>query len=303
MQNSERRSREQPLRNPETVALLSRAEVLPVVQNHLMSPEQAAYCLGWRDQLNPESRPFRLLYTHMGPDVSTSLTMTDADVIDGVDRQFPSGNWERLLEQWDQLDDPASMDEATAAEFKRVLDTRYKLGYYRIDITRAIGLDRVLLMELKRLGVDPKSIRIDDTADDLNIQYELGKPRRLSIHRKGIHSYLKEKPHPEQFDAFYQKAGMNSLVALSGVLPEACQLIKPGGFFLSSVVPFDREQSNTRRDGSFKFSTALTEQGFEPMVAKPSLNRLIVQMTQAAEDTGWFVQYGAYIQGAKKPSI
>jgi hypothetical protein len=39
------------------------------------------------------------------------------------------------------------------------------------------------------------------------------------------------------------------------------------------------------------------------MVAKPSLNRLIVQMTQAAEDTGWFVQYGAYIQDAKKPSI
>lgn len=300
MPNSEHHFRERPQHSPETLALLSRAEALPVVQNHLMSPEQAAYCLGWRDQLNPEGRPFRLLYTHMGPDVSTSLTMMDADVIDGVDRQFPSGNWEQLLDQWEQLDNPTSLGETNAAELKRVLDTRYQLGYYRIDIARAIGLDRVLLMELKRLGVDPKSIQIDDTAADLNMQYELDKPRRLSIHRDSIRSYLKKNRSPEQFDAFYQKAGMNSLVALSDELPEACEKIKPGGFFLSSVVSFDRDQSNKRRDGSRRFATALTEQGFEPMVAKPSLNRLIVQMTQSAEDTGWFVQYGAYIQGAKK---
>lgn len=66
------------------------AEVIPAVQNGFITKEQVAYCLGWKDLVNPNSEPQVVLYNAMGPDVGTVLLATNASIVYGLDARPPS---------------------------------------------------------------------------------------------------------------------------------------------------------------------------------------------------------------------
>jgi|GEM_PF-4270395 len=76
---------QQQEQNPAFHAELQRnlflAETLPSVKNGFLSREQAAYCMGWKDIVNPQSDPQTILYNAMGPDIVTPLLTTNAATI------------------------------------------------------------------------------------------------------------------------------------------------------------------------------------------------------------------------------
>lgn len=243
---------------------LSLAETVPAVQNGFITKEQTAYCLGWKDLVNPNSEPQTVLYNAMGPDAGTVLLTTNATSVYGVDFDPPSlDKTKSYLAVWNEVDtDPISLppedetyidkyrdegittptDETAARELQQTLRLRAERGYWDQAEMATWSIDRCLMIELKKLGINPNDIQVNSADGQVQLDFpwafpgEEPKPRRIT-YIKGMTYDIIDNPEKyslPQLDGYYEKSvengrwvGMNK-----NDLQDAQKFIKPGGYVL-----------------------------------------------------------------------
>ena len=207
-------------------------ESLPVVESNLLRKEHVAYCLGIHHEIGDRQK---LIYYKIGSDVSTPLLTTNATEIIGIDSKvvFGEHSLDYPHKYWDIVDqrptlspdaigvlkgDLSVRDYLLPKEkvdmFNEDLDDRKRRGYWNTRASLQFGNDRLLFIELKKLGVNPRSIKIATASNfvtevDFNWAFpgEKSKARRITYvpqhlvgeTRKDIVRILKGA------DCYYQK--------------------------------------------------------------------------------------------------
>ncbi|RIL07932.1 MAG: hypothetical protein DCC75_09590 [Proteobacteria bacterium] len=139
----------------------------------LLRPQHIDYCLGWAAAVNPEGAPITTMYCGIGADLCTVLLSTNPAHIIGVDQQpVELSKFKRLIQLWEALDcDPCQIKSVApipglGCEDIDKLLLEVDLGYRRIhgfwdmDSLRKYGLEWCALIELRKLGVQMKSIEV-----------------------------------------------------------------------------------------------------------------------------------------------
>lgn len=190
-----------------------------------------------------------MLYAGIGPDVSTPLFLANATDIVGIDLlRVDAAALAKTLES------SLSGQEFRADE---TLDDAIKLkterGYWdQVDIAK-LGIEKLLVLELKRLGVNLARVSVHDLGEGgTELNFEWKHPTEADSRRRSFKfaqsdalTYMSRKGLPE-FDIFYKKSvpdigGFDD--AETQLLRRAADLIKTDGVILHSV-PFSSEISS-----------------------------------------------------------
>lgn len=209
-------------------------ELLPILEtySHLRS-ENILYLLAWHDVIGDRKR---VVSNAIGPDISSVLLLNNPDLVIGFDKyglENPS-IMDYVDLYWDFIDwKPIPRASATndrwrdacgyepdddrLITFKRDLHNRKRRGYWGMKAINRWERDRLLILELKSMGVSRESIKIergmidDKRATKINFTWaypgESPKPRQIAylnatiddIGSKDI-SWL-----VQDIDCFYQK--------------------------------------------------------------------------------------------------
>jgi len=190
--------------------LIKGGEHVPAVENHLMRSEQARYYMAWHRRIGDQKR---VVDNAMGPNISSDLFLTNATEIVAVDAKgFCNTNSPQYVTRyWDLVDRKPifragafGYADGTTAEglelpedewelFREHCDDRWCLGYWDIGALNHWDIDRLLFLEMKKMGVDQKTISIQT-------------PSRCETRIKFDWAYPGESPKPRQ------------LIYLTGVL-------------------------------------------------------------------------------------
>ncbi len=202
-----------------------------IARNGLLKPEHVAYCMAWRDEVNPDSRPISVLYGGMGADVSTVFLTTDAEVVIGVD--YEEINRERLegfLEDYDQIDSylgqhrlekkhglPWTYKGKSENEiFEEDMRLRSERGFYEVGVFERWSAERLLFVELKKMGVDKDSLSLGSDPSGIFLEFVWSYPsipitpprkRRVYFRTSYIHDIM-ELDNIPVLDCYYQKSAI-----------------------------------------------------------------------------------------------
>lgn len=206
-------------------------ESLPVVENNLLRKEHVEYCMGWHKEIGDRNK---VIYYKMGPDVSTALLTTNATEIIGIDNSFYEGHSQDYIKKyWNFIDNKAIPvagasgyqngrftpesyvpDKDRAKMFKEDLEDRRRRGYWNERASINFGMDRMFLIELKRLGIRKDIINIKErenlgTEITFNWAYpgERSKGRKVTFIPQHIVSEAEGKVVTllKDADCYYQK--------------------------------------------------------------------------------------------------
>ncbi len=209
----------------DTDYFLEVAEELPAVRNSLLTREHAAYCLALNSMIG---RQERTVYNAMGPDISSVLLLTDASEIIGVDPNCPDiGNMVSYADKyWDLVDKKPIISpdafwymmeynsaenyvpsEETTEIFLKDLNHRKKRGYWDVVMINRQGIERLMAIELKRLGVEQDSISATPQSGWLEFMwaYPGGEPMKRRL-RYMSGTMLTISGKLGRVDCFYQKS-------------------------------------------------------------------------------------------------
>jgi hypothetical protein len=187
-------------RHPEKIASEEVEDTLEVKCGLLM-PEQVSYARAWQRELNPERKDLEVLYGGIGSDVAFIFNMTEAKTVYGIDATpITEKELERCLKNWDTIDtidfpfqvnqtmknaisdgqlDSTSKD-SIYREFLKGLEQRRRDGYWDKKQFGWFTTERLIMFELKKMGVSPESISITQTDNGLKLNFEWqGKQRRV----------------------------------------------------------------------------------------------------------------------------
>lgn len=207
-------------------------EGLPVVTSDLLRKEHVEYCLGIYNEIGDREK---VIYYKMGPDISTPLLTTNATEIIGIDStvDIQEHSSDYVDKYWEIVDQRPTLSpysigvlsgdlsvknyllpKSKVDMFNDDLDDRKSRGYWNHRFQLNFGNDRALIIELKRLGVNSRSIKINTRPDlitDVNFNWafpgEKSKPRHVVYvpqhlvgeTRRNIINILKSS------DCYYQK--------------------------------------------------------------------------------------------------
>lgn len=166
----------------------------PIVRNRLLRHEHVSYSMAWKRQINPHSRPITVLHTACGPDLSTVLLATNASRIIAVDRFVPQVDSLNLfLSHWNTIDtdptiafdedrksamgwdqQPEAMMDMLLPPFKEMLKARRERGFWNDTDIMGSSVDRLTVIELKRMGVELGHIRLKPADSQTDPQELLG---------------------------------------------------------------------------------------------------------------------------------
>src|SRR3989339_369926 len=190
--------------------------------SQLLRKEHISYLLEWNKLLGNKKKA---LYNAMGPDLSTVLLFANPTEIIGVDpKGFFRNTEEYVLKFWNFIDikpivrsgdfwyhsekNTAKSYKPTEEElyfFKENLKFRKNYGYWDITHIRRWGLDRLLMIELKKLNVNPGSIKFN--SNPFQISFEWAYPKEKTKERKLTYlSGTLDKVFDgiEEIDCYYQ---------------------------------------------------------------------------------------------------
>ena len=167
-----------------------------VVRSNHARPQQLAYSMAWKEALNPSSLPSVVVYNAIGPDLCTPLYSTNATHIIGVEHHpIRLEKIQHYLDHWDIVDiDPIKLpidsnaylpedqrNSPTAdfaqALFSRELNKRFVNGYWDVGILRTWSMERCLCIELKKMGVNPKTIQIEKIRGNIQLKFRWAYPK------------------------------------------------------------------------------------------------------------------------------
>jgi hypothetical protein len=254
---------------------LDRAEILPPVKNGSISKEQAAYCLGWKDIINPESKQGEtIMYNAMGPDFLTAFLVSNAELIYGIDSNLP--NYEKLVdcfENWDNVGNDknpislinnnhdSSNKKAAENHCEETIKSRADQGFWDIPGINKGSIESCIIIEMKKMGIDKSSIKIENINERVQISFDWAYPEEEMRHRtvtyitQNTNDIINDPNHCgiANIDGYYEKSMNNPRFTLSSSssndLPFISQLINPNGFALigrSQFSLFDMENEEKR---------------------------------------------------------
>ena len=234
------------------------AEISLISKNLLLNPVFVTYYMGWKHLINPQSRDLSVLYNGMGPDASTILLATNATSITSIDPKHPTlKELSEYLGKWDIIDtdlytlpgninvmDDEVRNDPTETKLNTylqgILKNKAISGHWdSLDIS-ALGVSRALLIELKKLGVDNKSIKITGEGDKPTIEFlwaypgEQPKTRVIKFGVNFLESFIDDQvTNSKNYDGFYEKSIMaGSVTQQPDVIKKLIPIINSGGFFL-----------------------------------------------------------------------
>jgi len=199
--------------------LISISDNEPVVKNNLLLSGQVSYNLGLNQIIGPQKK---VLYNAMGPDVSTVLYLTDPEEVIGIEQSMmEAGKLQKLIEEsWDTLEYEVDkhdlkrtfscMSDKEARDLYLIqLGHRKKYGYWDYGELENWGRERLMALELKKLGIKKEDIEIKkESFNKFTLTFPWKHPNSEEKSRTifyNQHSTLDEIPIPKM-DAFYQKA-------------------------------------------------------------------------------------------------
>jgi len=207
-------------------SILEQAKSFPEVRNGLISVEQTAYNLAWNSLINPSEAPVSVIYNGIGPDLITVLRITNAANIHGVEFFPPTTEGlEHYVDNWKKVDnDPISLPpkrpqdisdylgkDPTELELRRLFEERLEKrrsdGYWDTGTIRPWSIERCIAIELKRMGVNPDSVKIDTYGSVTRLEFEWeSKKRKVVYHEGNILDAYDGKFDLPSVDCFYQKS-------------------------------------------------------------------------------------------------
>lgn len=271
------------------------AENSALVKNQLLNPVFATYYMGWKHQVNPQSKDMSVLYHGMGPDASTVLLSTDATEVTSIDPKHPSvQELKHCLAHWDTIDtdlfnlpgklhvmDPSVADHPTEENLnsylRGILTNKRESGHWdSLDIS-ALGVSRSLLIELKRMGIDKDSIRIDGEGGMTTMSFDWAYPgekpkkRRLNFGDDYIDTFLNtEIVSAKKYDCFYEKSIMaGPLLDDKKTLTKLLGRLTDGAFLL--LGPNNATDANTTTGIGIAPISLAPEYSAAVLAAKPDL--------------------------------
>jgi hypothetical protein len=254
---------------------LNCAETLPPVKDGSLSKEQAAYCLAWKDIVNPESKKGEtIMYNAMGPDFLTAFLVSNAEKIYGIDSNPPT--YEKLVEcfeNWDNIDNdsnsiPPINDNCASVDKKihpkslqKIIKLRAEQGFWDTEEMSAWPIEHCIIIEMKKMGIDKSTVKIENINERAQISFDWAYPEEETRRRTVV--YIAQKTDDiindpnhcgiTSIDGYYEKS-MNSprfnfLDTSSSDLPYIAQLINLDGFALigrTQFSLFDMENEEKR---------------------------------------------------------
>jgi len=207
-------------------------EALPVVENNLLRKEHVGYCMAIHKEIGDRQK---VIYFQMGPDISTVLLTTNATEVVAIDGRFRGGADSQNYpdKYWDLVDKKPfpppgalgykwgslTVEKYRAAKdvvemFMEDLDFRKNRGYWSHRSPLNFQTDRLLMIELKRIGAIRESIKVSPKPDSTTeITFDWAYPGEASKTRKIIYLPEYKLTEPKQnviallkdSDCYYQK--------------------------------------------------------------------------------------------------
>ncbi len=214
-------------------ALQRLPEYAVVPKSELARPEQMLYYLAWHRRLRDQKK---VLYNAMGPDISSVLFFANPTEVIGVDpaRNFSKHSRDYVGKLWSYIDKKPILPAGSIAyswgvsaasyvpdkeennKFRKDLADRKRRGYWDMSVLHRWDIDRLFFMELKMLGVNPKSISVSIHDDVTDIEFMWAYPgeraKKRIVHY--VSSTLDEQSYKDYaaqnklagVDCFFQKA-------------------------------------------------------------------------------------------------
>lgn len=284
------------------------AEKIIPVQNKYLSKEQTTYCLGWKNLVNKKSEPCNVMYNAMGPDIATALLTTNATSIYGIEFSPPEtkklkyylDNWNKVdtdvtslppennlyQDKYNENSNVITQNEATEfanKEIQNTLQKRNERGYWDVKEMYTWSIERCLIIEMKKLGINPESIKIDESKGRTQIEFDFAFPGENTKARKVIYiaDYtfdILENPELHNIpllDVYYEKS--KETAETDGMRKKELQdlqtFIKPGGSMLFGRSIGAKEEENIRENkdrNSLKdnFSNLSIDDNYTTMMTK-----------------------------------
>lgn len=209
----------------ELAKFLQITKTLPEVVNGLQTLEQSAYNLAWNEVINQHRKlNGPVIYSAIGPDLITVLQVTNAQEIFGLDYENTPNRQtlENYINEWDEIKSvPKTPWWDSAKERYKIRETlvdninhRRKTGYWDVGIIHIWGIEKCILMELKRMGIDRNTISLSEDNGHTILEFDWNFPGKNSQRRKVTYIEGRMKHAYDGkigiaipgVDCFYQKA-------------------------------------------------------------------------------------------------
>jgi hypothetical protein len=234
--------------------------VLPV-SNGLISEEYFDYLNSYKHRVNPESNALKVAYGGMGPDFITVSLATNATEIWGIDvNPYNASKVKFYLENWKSVDtyDPrlppterindrdyfrmVGIDPVARPEYvwERDVGKRKSLGYWDLNAISTWGVERLLVYEFKKSGVEENSVTVEainpqktEVSFDWAYPGEKNRRRTLKLIHDDFYGAISgdtKNVYP-RFDVVYVKSVPSAVVSVDWFSRHVPILIKDGGYF------------------------------------------------------------------------
>ncbi len=253
---------------------------------HLSDPN-LNYLNIWRSKVNPSNKPLRMIYGGMGPDVTTPLLVGNATSITGIDLYpYDADRLRFYIDHWDSVDSdtrslpPLDPDGVLPRRYQikdrplpadlihndllNSIEVRRVRGYWDNNILLVWTHERLLTLELKKMGVDPKTVLVERDASGLHLWFDwgnsaLGIPnsrRQVTFVKADVEHFFVKPPGTDgvkKADVYLQKSIPVPEVMDETGLAETPRWLNPGGkiLFTSSSA----RQTDNRRNAYIEEKT------------------------------------------------
>lgn len=229
-------------------------ETIPAVRGLLLTPEQVKYDMAWHSKMGDRKK---VIYNGMGPDISSVLFLTNTREVIGVDRAAFNDEYisEYVDRYWDLLDTkPVPLagaifyyrdgnpenHEPAPGEFQLFYSHRSERllrGYWDSGAVGHWKINRLLFMELKKMGVEKSSIKIKSRKFAKEIKFEWAYPGEKPKTRKLTYFFgdlermaeARQTKLLEGADTFYQKSLPVNINKLLNYIKVGSGFLIPGG--------------------------------------------------------------------------
>lgn len=268
----------------------------PWISSGLIPSEYSDYLMAFKKQINPKSDDLSLLYGAMGPDLITGLLLTNATSIWGIDfEDLDSLKIQKYLAHWNDLEnvgllpphdkfkyfsdkfpnfEQKSVDQKSdiyEVNYIKTFDHRRNYCYWDIQAMHVWGINRLLVAELKMMGVDPSTVQINSAfKEGLEMSFlwafpgENLKLRTVRIIRSDLYDVMIDGKYLiPNFDVYYQKSAVAAQEYFGLVIAPAVQHLNPKGSVIYGMTygspielnKFSRELESTVLSADSNFSS------------------------------------------------
>lgn len=190
----------------------------PSVKNGLLGSGQVAYNLGLNTKIGEQKK---IIYNAMGPDISTALYLANPEEIFGIEKEnfivdkfldLLENNFDNIENDVNILDNINPYQIIPSREVKKYyrdgIKTRRDWGYWDYNVIDKWGRERLMLSELKLMGLEKEDINVKKKKKKLILEFDWKHPFSDIKQRRIEYNYSStmESIKVPRVNCFYQKS-------------------------------------------------------------------------------------------------